>query len=269
MFQTKLENLTLENLIDNQEHEININDLNVNLKVFIKPKNNKLVVFSNGAIDRAKKNPPIFQRSSWHKEVDANCIFIDDKTIHGELLNTGWGFGTADRFYLKDYSIIVKVIAGLLSIKDQDVTYYGSSAGGYMSIILATFHTDSLAIVNNPQIDLNKHFNPNSVNKLFNHVLPNLTRKEIVAKFSNRINVIDNILKLNYLPNLVYIQNKQSIPDMKIHYNPFFETLEKNNLDLNRIQSILYNNEKLGHNPLNQETTLFIINTIINSKLRF
>jgi len=269
MFKSSLETLTVENLINNQVHEININNLSVNLKVFIKPNNNKLVVFSNGAVDRTKKDPPIFQRSSWYKEIDANCIFLDDKTIHQALLNTGWGVGTADRHYLKDYSIIIKKIASLLSIHDNNVTYYGSSAGGFMSIILATFHTDSLAIVNNPQIDLNKHFNPNSVNKLFEAVFPNSKREDIIKNYSERINVVENILKQEYMPNLVYIQNKQSIPDMNIHYNPFFESIEKHQLDISSVQSILYNNEKLGHNPLNQETTLFFINTIINNKLKF
>lgn len=269
MINKNLNELTKIDLMKNEEFKINVDGLDVFLKVFLKPNNNKLVVFSNGAINRSKKTPPVYQRSTFQDSIQANCIFIDDRTIHEHNINTGWGFGTANRFYLKDYSKIIKKIANILSIIDADVTYYGSSAGGFMSIILATFHKESHALVNNPQIDLKRHFNPISVNALFTSVLPDKTRVEIFDTYSSRLNVVENMIVMDYVPNIVYLQNNLSGQDMRAHYNPFFQYLEESSLDQSSIQCFLYNNKKLGHNPLNKNTTEYFINTIVNKKLDF
>lgn len=39
-----------------------------------------------------------------------SCIYIDDVTIHNTNLRIGWGVGTPEKHYLKEYSIIVKVL---------------------------------------------------------------------------------------------------------------------------------------------------------------
>lgn len=269
MLVTEISKLNREMLNNDTDFKIIYNEIDFYLKIFLKDNQNNLVVFSNGAVDRKKKQPPIFQRSSWVENIEASCIFLDDRTLHGNNLNTGWGFGNSERHYIRDYSNIIKKITQLLSVNHKDVNYYGSSAGGFMSLILATFHKGSTAIVNNPQTDLNKHFNPTSVNNLFSEVLPQASRKEIIKRFPERIYVVENFITENYVPNVLYIQNALYPHDMRIHYKPFFEALKEKNLNPENIKSLLYNNEKLGHTPLNQETTELIINSVVNKKYDF
>lgn len=72
-------------------------------KINIKEDTNFLVVHTNGAIDYSKRTPPVYQRSSWAKNINANCIFIDDRTLHkteDKLFNTAWLMGTKDRHYI-------------------------------------------------------------------------------------------------------------------------------------------------------------------------
>lgn len=128
---------------------------------------------------------------------------------------------------------------------------------------------NTTAIVNNPQTDLNKHFNPTSVNNLFKEIMPDRDKKEIVENFKERIYVVENFMIENYVPNMLYIQNAMYSHDMKIHYQPFFEALKENDLNHENVKSLLYYNEKLGHTPLNQEKTELIINSAINKKYDF
>lgn len=269
MLVTEFSNLNRVMLNNNTDLKIFYNGIDYYLKIFLKNNQNNLVVFSNGAVDRKRKQPPIFQRSSWKDNIEASCIFLDDRTLHNNNLNTGWGFGSSDRHYIRDYSAIIRKITNLLAIDNNNVYYYGSSAGGFMSLILATFHRESTAIVNNPQTDLNKHFNPTSVNNLFKEVLPKRNRKEIVENFKERIYVVENFIIENYVPNILYIQNAMYSHDMKIHYQPFFEALAENGLNHENVKSLLYYNEKLGHTPLNKEKTELIINSAINKKYDF
>src|SRR5699024_3294470 len=111
-----------------------------------------VVVFSNGAVDRSKSDLPVFMRHTWSDDINASCIYVDDRTIHDSNLSIGWGIGNKDIYYLDEMGIIIRRILKILGYKNSNTFYFGSSAGGMMSMILATKHMYSNAIVNNPQM---------------------------------------------------------------------------------------------------------------------
>src|SRR5699024_9425029 len=116
------------------------NDLDFYFKYYHKHHNSKLLVFSNGAYDPKISKPPVFMRSKWHEDFDANCLFIDDRTVHGNRLRIGWGVGSKERHYLVDYVEVVKKISEIISVEANNIIYFGSSAGGFMSMAMATMH---------------------------------------------------------------------------------------------------------------------------------
>ncbi|UIU22298.1 hypothetical protein [Mammaliicoccus sciuri] len=63
---------------NNQVVKIMKDELDIYIKLNLKEDNHKLVVFSNGAIDPSKSKPPVFMRSKWHEDFNANCLYIDD-----------------------------------------------------------------------------------------------------------------------------------------------------------------------------------------------
>src|SRR5699024_6237673 len=79
-----------------------------NLLIILRSKFDNLLVLSNGAVNYQKKDPPIFMRSKWARELDANLIYLDDPTIHNTGLNLGWGQGNVNEFVLETYSDLVK-----------------------------------------------------------------------------------------------------------------------------------------------------------------
>jgi len=229
-------------------------------KFKLKPENPRLIIFSNGAVDFSKSHPPVFSRSSWYQDYNANCIYVDDKTIHGTNCTIGWGVGTKDRYYLKDYSEIIKEIVKILHINTSNIIYYGSSAGGFMSMMLATLHKDTLAIVNNPQVYAHRFGDGSQVKKLYNSNFPGLTPKEIHEKYGYRFSLTNLISKEKYVPNILYIQNRLFKPDMEKQYNTFLEKMSMYNFDDSNIAFLLYSDKNSGHNPISRKKTASVIN---------
>ncbi|MFC3900402.1 hypothetical protein [Aliicoccus persicus] len=229
--------------------QIIYNELNFYFKSFLKEDNDNLIFFSNGAVDRKKKTPPVFMRSSWSEDIKANCIFIDDRTIHDTILRIGWGVGVKSRHYLNDYSMIAKKITTILNIKEQNVFYCGSSAGGFMSMLLASMHKDTTAIVNNPQTAV-LEFNKSHVKELCETIFPNMSKEEILIEYAARLNVVDAFDQSDYLPSLYYLQNRKCDRDMETQYKPFIQGLKRKNVSESKFTYILYNDYEKGHEPL-------------------
>lgn len=264
MTSINLENLDYNFLVENNNKKIDIiiNNETFHFQLNLKYNNEKLMVFSNGAVNRDKKEPPLFMRSSWHEEVNANCIFIDDKTIHNSNIPIGWGVGPRDRHFILDYVMVVKKIAGLINIRNKDIFYYGSSAGGFMSILMSVEHKFTTAIANNPQTSVMR-YRERHRRLLFNKVFKGMSEDEIVKEFGERISLIDAINNENYVPRIYYLQNALYEFDMEQHFNPFVDEMKNSGLSTRKITYILYNNEKLGHDPLPKNETLKYINSLL------
>ncbi|MFK4417344.1 hypothetical protein ABH961_005948 [Bacillus sp. RC251] len=111
-------------------------------------------------------------------EFEDTVIYYNDPTLYLGEISLGWGQGTQDRFYLKDISMILMKILAKLHVDHKNVLFYGSSGGGFMSLILAGFVKGSTALVNNPQTILTKWI-PVPVNQVFNLSYPGLLREDI------------------------------------------------------------------------------------------
>ncbi|ULG74941.1 heparinase II/III domain-containing protein [Macrococcus brunensis] len=259
--------LNLKFLQDHSDEAIIIDKegIDFHFKLSLKQLTNKLVIFSNGAVDPSKRKPPVFMRSNWVDDMDYNALFIDDRTIHGNNLRLGWGVGEQERHYLADYSAVVHRITELLTISSNNTFYYGSSAGGFMSMALASMHKGSTAIVNNPQTYVFKYFE-SAVDALYSTVFPGMTHAEVNKNYSNRLSITNIFRRSKHTPKVLYFQNRLCNGDMENHLTPFIKTLEKYQFNMQSIQFILYNDKKAGHNPMSKDKTLELLDLIVNGK---
>lgn len=235
-------------------------------KFDIKKSSSQLAIHTNGAVDFSIKVPPVFQRSTWGKKISAHCIFIDDKTvtdIKQQNFPTAWLIGTKDRYYAEDYYEIVSIVQDNLEIKNNDVFYWGSSAGGTSSIALATLHKGSTAIANNPQTNIS-HFRRKEI--ILKTVFPNQLESEIFEKEKYRLSLASLMNVNKYVPRIFYIQNNMHASDLNNHLYPFIEELDKYNLDKTSITFWLYNDYERGHKPLLPDKTLEYLHTIMSFK---
>ena len=251
------------------ELEVHYNSIKYYMKINIKEHSDKVVIFSNGAIDPKKSTPPIYMRSSWDDDINASTIFLDDPTLLNTDMRLGWGQGSYGDFALESISIILKKILYIYKFRANDTYFYGSSAGGFMSMYLAILIPGTKAIVNNPQTDV------------LSYVAPYVKR---MLRYSYGINEIDDVPKeLNYRFNIAeafkyykidpsgiyYLQNYCCEDDMHFHLNPFIKQMNLNNISMSNVLILNYFHNKLGHNPLPKDLTINYINQIIDNKLDF
>lgn len=268
MKEIKIEDLTLEYLEQQDGEVLKViqGDTDFYYKVHLKENNKKLIAFSNGAYDPKKSVPPVFMRSKWVDDFEANCVFIDDRTVHDNNLRLGWGIGTEDKHYLRLYIAFIKKIASLLEISNKDIMYFGSSAGGFMSIAMASMHKGTYAVVNNPQTYVNNYL-PQYKKAVYKSSFPGMSEIDIIRKYSNRLSLVNIFARNKNVPKTYYLQNRLCEGDMKNHLNPFLDSMDKYKLDSKNINVILYNNKLAGHNPAGKQATINYVNSILSKQL--
>ena len=233
----------------------------------INENSNKAVVFGSGAYDSNKFNPPVFQRHSWIDRMSESVIYFNDPTLYLGKINLGWGFGTTKRHYLEEIAKILKLIFKKIMINYEDILFYGSSAGGFMSMVLAGYFEKAKVFVNNPQTIVNNYF-VRHVNNLFTAVAPEYSRDEIERLFSDRLNVTQFFKKIKYVPEIYYLQNLACEHDIKKHLTPFILNLQEidESLHFNKIHFDLYYDKEKDHNPIEMDETLYYINKLLNTE---
>lgn len=219
-----------------------------------------LIVFGSGAYNIKKLKPPIFQRYSWANDFDENIIYYNDPTLYLSDITLGWGYGTKNIYYLEIIYKILNKLINIMKIQRKKTIFYGSSGGGFMSIILATLLKGSTAIVNNPQVDITK-YHIGHVKKLFSGIYCDQDIKDIFKLNRERLNVIDMFKRENYIPKIVYYQNIACDFDMENQFYPFINeirTIDEESF-YNLIDLKLYCNKEENHNPLSKNKTINII----------
>lgn len=114
----------------------------------------KLFVLFNGAID-LEKNYPYYQRWGWKEKFPGNVLYILDpliKKYEQDKLNLAWYLGDRDVDYANLISDFVKGVADQLAV--DEIYSYGSSGGGFASLMLAKKMPQVYAIAINPQTNI-------------------------------------------------------------------------------------------------------------------
>lgn len=251
------------------EYIIEKDDISYCILINLKSKSDKIVVFSNGAIDPNKSVPPVYMRSSWSDEVDASTIYLDDSTLHGTSLRLGWGQGKKGVFHLNEMSEILKIVFDKLEIENENVYFYGSSAGGFMSLYFSILMNQTNAIVNNPQTKVLNYLAP-YVKRMLSHSYNISDPKDVPEDLLYQLDIVKAIKYYNTIPSeIYYLQNYNCDGDVEGHLRPFLQELKENDIEIRGLKLINYFNKKLGHNPISKSETLKIINMILNKELDF
>ncbi|MBE6052858.1 MAG: hypothetical protein E7212_02935 [Clostridium sartagoforme] len=129
-----------------------------------------------------------------------------------------------------------------------------------MAIMLATLLKGSVALVNNPQVDISKYYLA-QIEKLFMKIYPNENIQDIFQRNRERISVVDMFKREEYIPRIVYYQNIACDFDMKSQFYPFINSMKslEESIFYMPIDIKLYYNKEENHNPLSKNKTINII----------
>ena len=242
-----------------------INNVKYEFILSIKDSSDKLLDFAPSARDASQSNEdkkkPIFHRWSW--KYNQSTIHFNDPTtyLNNELLG-GWGLGTEKDWYLPHIADIITEIIKNLNIKRENLIFYGSSLGGFISIMLSIILKDTKSIAEIPQFDVTKWGYHWPVLK--KHCFNGKTEEYIKNKFGYRIDCIEMMKKENYIPDAFIIIDCSHDYDYNNVYLPFFNRLNelpygngKNNIKL-RVDG-----KNKGHMYLDYSGSVKLVNQII------
>ncbi|OZT76899.1 hypothetical protein [Salinicoccus roseus] len=238
------------------------------LMLYLRRRADTLLVLSNGAIDPAKKAPPVFMRSSWAESLPGSLIFIDDPTLHGTELKLGWGQGDRAHFALEAISEIVEALRESLKMPREHMFFYGSSAGGFMSMMLASMNEGTTAIVNNPQTDVLSYYE-SAVTPMLEHVYGTADRGIIMEEYGYRLNICEAFKHYGHFPPIHYFQNRLSGEDMKKHVAPFISNVLSEGFDMSRLYMHHYFDRDAGHGPLSREGTIRMLEAVMDGDMSY
>lgn len=227
--------------------------------------NDKLIVFNNGAVPGGNVKFPVFQRHSWIEDLKTSSIFCMDPTLYINGLSAGWGIGKNENYYLENSSIILNEIINKMNIKLTDTVIYGTSAGGFLSIIMGIYLKGAKVVADNSQLSLKnwivKPALDSAIFYCFDNVIDSLN-------YIDRFDVIEAFKKHNYVPKIYLHVNMCSEADNSKQLVPFLLEMEKVKglKEYQNIEVILHYEETKGHNGLDKEEAIKALYDILRLK---
>lgn len=241
---------------------VRLNGIKYEFLLNLKEYSDTILVLAPPAIEgtQLKKfcSRPYFSRQSW--DFNESTIYFEDPTRYVYSLKSGWGIGTPNEWFLDNIKNIILKIVHFFEISDEKLIFFGSSSGGFTSIQLATLVKDSLAIADCPQTDLRKwHYYWKDLKRtIFNQ----FSDDEIDSKFDYRISVIDNMIKENYIPKLLFIStlNENDIDSQTVPFIQQLKNLPFKNYSFSRIK--IFINPVDFHGPIYKNDAFNLLENI-------
>nr|AEQ62034.1 WnmC [Neisseria meningitidis] len=232
---------------------------------FFQDKKKKIVFFFPGATNRSKSKFDM-QRFSWSSELnDVETVFFADPTYKpNNDLSIGWFQHTYKDFGIDALEKLIRHITALKGYAQDEMVFFGSSAGGFVSLKLAERFDKSDAICINPQIYLPK-YSRDFYQHLLSVCYPGLSEQEVLERFGDRIAVTKDLSQNT--GRIIIFQNQYDENHMKNHIGYYlknhnlincrlsFENYSPENVE-NGLSVVIYQDEKLGHSPPSKEITL-------------
>lgn len=226
--------------------------------------NDKLVVFNNGAVAEGDVTVPVFQRHSWANILKTSSVFCMDPTLYlNSFLQIGWGIGKNEDYYLENSSLILKKIIKKMGIFLENTAIYGTSAGGYLSIIMGIYLKGAKVVADNAQLDVRNWIYKEALTSVITFAFDNIGD---ALNYKERFSIIDAFEKHDYVPKIYMHVNLCSTADNSMQLIPFLKSAEtmKYNGEYNDIEVFLHFEPDKGHNGISMDDAISFLYRILN-----
>jgi hypothetical protein len=202
------------------------------------------------------------------KLLKTSSVFCMDPTLYlNGFLQIGWGIGKNENYYLENSSLILKKIIRQMGINLEDTVLYGTSAGGYLSILMGVYLKGAKVVADNAQLDVRNWIFKDALDSVltfsFDHMGAAMNHME-------RFSVVDAFVKHKYVPKIYLHVNLCSSADNSTQLVPFLKQME-NLKDLgtyNDIEVILHFAPEKGHDGLGMDEAIQFLYRVLNCAQR-
>jgi len=186
---------------------------------------NRLFVLLSGAVDRRRRTLPHFNRWSWDEDFPGHLLCVSDPTLRvHDQLRLGWYLGTSEVDWTATLARVVARVAEQLGVEPSDITFYGSSGGGFAGMMLATHLKGAGAIAINPQTNI-LHYHRRPVRAMLMRCFPGVTpRTAGLELVTTRFAAICRCAR-SPRSRVLIAQNRLDEFHYERHYTPFCNAL--------------------------------------------
>lgn len=226
----------------------------------------KLIVFNNGAVAGGNISVPVFQRHSWANQLRTSSVFCMDPTLYlNSFLQLGWGIGRNEDYYLENSSLILKTIIAKMGILLENTAIYGTSAGGYLSIIMGIYLKGAKVVADNAQLDVRNWVYKDALDSVITFCFDNIGD---ALKYKERFSIIDAFEKNKYVPRIYLHVNLCSAADNSAQLIPFLKNAEcmKDIGEYHGIEIFLHFEPEKGHDGIGMEYAMEFLYRILEEK---
>jgi hypothetical protein len=174
------------------------------------PDPQKLLCFLPSAQPRnAAPQVPFFPRWSWASEFSAWDVlsFSDPLLPLAPSLPASW-FATFEEDVIGEFARFIRGYCTKRGIKTEDVILYGSSMGGYGSLMIAAELQDSHAVAEVPQLDLLRYPDSTSLADVESLSLGGRPLNDLATQFPHRTDVYARLQSTKCIPPMTIITNR-------------------------------------------------------------
>lgn len=226
----------------------------------------KLIVFHNGAVAGGNVHVPVFQRHSWANMLKTSSVFCMDPTLYlNSFLQLGWGIGKNEEYYLENSSLLLKKIIEKMGICLENTVIYGTSAGGYLSIIMGIYLKGAKVVADNAQLDVRNWIYKEALDSVVTFCFDNIGD---ALKYGERFSVIDAFEKNDYVPKIYLHVNLCSAADNSAQLIPFLKRIETMRCvsEYNDIEVILHFEPDKGHVGIDMEDAIGFLYEVLQNE---
>lgn len=222
------------------------------LNFYFKPSDVKrAVVISPGFFLRADQPHPYFQRIKMFADLEGIGISMADPSLDlAEDIQIGWFLGSR---WVEYAQTIAGYLAGLFEhfgIPNDKAIFFGSSGGGFVSLVLSTYVRGAKALALNPQTDLLQFHDVGELARVLNAGWKGVSNMTIHREYKHRFSIAALWQLEQHVPAATILVNTYDAWHVEHHIAPLVAGTASVEMDAPGLQIKFYSDKALGHNPL-------------------
>lgn len=188
----------------------------------------QLFVMLTAAIDRARFTLPAFNRWTWAEKFPGHVLCVADPTLELDgSMRLGWYLGTEKHDAADELSALIHSFAKALGIQNDKIVFWGSSAGGFAALSLASRLEGSTAVAINSQTDALAYSMKKVVELVKDKCFGGQAEASIRSEFGSRVDMRDAWSRVDQ-SRVILVQNKYDTHHYDCHFKPFWTSLGGN-----------------------------------------
>jgi hypothetical protein len=189
--------------------------------------NKKLFVMMPSAVERWRVRLPVFSRWTWASKgaFPGHVLCIADPTLEmREDFGLGWCLGTSAHPAIDEIEQVIVKFAKAKGISNEDIVFWGSSAGGFAALALASRIAGTTAVAINAQTDALSYGVQEQVDLVRQMCFGGASDEQVRAEFPHLVDMSKRWDGFSS-SRAVLIQNELDFHHYNVHFKPFWETL--------------------------------------------